>query len=72
MDLGSCREVIEDGVTGFLVNDVAGALKALEAMPSVRDVACRRRVEDRFSIATMVEAYARVYATILELHPSKG
>ena len=27
MDLGSCREVIEHGVTGFLVNDVAGAVR---------------------------------------------
>ena len=30
MDLGSCREVIEHGVTGFLVNDVAGAVRALD------------------------------------------
>ena len=71
MDLGSCREVIEHGVTGFLVNDVAEAVKALEAVPSLQGVACRRRVEERFSIATMVEAYARVYATIFELERAK-
>jgi glycosyltransferase involved in cell wall biosynthesis len=71
MDLGSCREVIEHGVTGFLVNDVAGAVKSLEAVPSLQDIACRRRVEERFSIATMVQAYARVYATIFELERAK-
>jgi glycosyltransferase involved in cell wall biosynthesis len=71
MDLGSCREVIEHGVTGFLVNDVAGAVKALEGVPTLEDIACRRRVEERFSIATMVEAYARVYATIFELERAK-
>jgi glycosyltransferase involved in cell wall biosynthesis len=71
MDLGSCREVIEHRVTGFLVNDVAGAVKALEAVPTLEDIACRRRVEERFSIATMVEAYARVYATIFELERAK-
>jgi glycosyltransferase involved in cell wall biosynthesis len=71
MDLGSCREVIEHGVTGFLVNDVAGAVKALEAVPSLQDIACRRRIEERFSIATMVEAYARVYAAIFELERAK-
>jgi glycosyltransferase involved in cell wall biosynthesis len=71
MDLGSCREVIEHSVTGFLVNDVAGAVKSLEAVPTLEDVACRRRVEERFSIATMVEAYARVYATIFELERAK-
>jgi glycosyltransferase involved in cell wall biosynthesis len=71
MDLGSCREVIEHGVTGFLVNDVAGAVKALKAVPGLEDIACRKRVEERFSIATMVEAYARVYATIFELERAK-
>jgi glycosyltransferase involved in cell wall biosynthesis len=71
MDLGSCREVIEHGVTGFLVNDVTEAVKALEAVPSLQDVACRRRVVERFSIATMVEAYARVYATIFELERAR-
>jgi glycosyltransferase involved in cell wall biosynthesis len=67
MDLGSCREVIEHGVTGFLVNDVAGAVKALDDVPSIKDNECRRRVEERFSIVTMVEAYERVYARIFEL-----
>jgi glycosyltransferase involved in cell wall biosynthesis len=71
MDLGSCREVIQHGVTGFLVNDVAGAVKALEAVPSLQDIACTTRVEERFSITTMVEAYARVYATIFELERAK-
>jgi glycosyltransferase involved in cell wall biosynthesis len=66
MDLGSCREVIEQGVTGFLVNDVAEAVKALDGVPSIQDSACRKRVEERFSIATMVAAYERVYASIFE------
>ena len=67
MDLGSCREVIEDGVTGFLVNDVAEAVRALDGVAYIKDSACRKRVEERFSIATMVEAYERVYAKIFEL-----
>jgi glycosyltransferase involved in cell wall biosynthesis len=71
MDLGSCREVIEQGVTGFLVNDVAEAVKALEGVPALEDVACRTRVQQRFSIATMVEAYARVYSAIFELERAK-
>ena len=48
MDLGSCREVIDHGVTGFLVNDVCGAVKALEEVPAIADDACRRRVQERF------------------------
>ncbi len=64
MDLGSCREVIEQSVTGFLVNDVAEAVKALDDVPSIQDEACRQRVQERFSLVTMVEAYENVYARI--------
>ncbi len=67
MDLGSCREVIEDGQTGFLVNNVEEAAAALERLPQIDRRACRRRVSERFSISTMVQAYERVYATIFAL-----
>ncbi len=72
MDLGSCREVIEQGVTGFLVNDVAEAVRALDGVSAIDDKACRRRVQERFSIATMVEAYEQVYARIFELEAAKA
>jgi glycosyltransferase involved in cell wall biosynthesis len=64
MDLGSCREVIEDTVTGFLVDSVAEAVEALQRVSTIDDDACSMRVRDRFSIATMVEGYERVYARI--------
>src|SRR5271169_1619718 len=66
MDLGSCREVIQDGQTGFLVNNVDEAVLALERVHEIDRKACRRRVQQCFSIETMVEAYERVYATIFE------
>lgn len=69
MDLGSCREVIEDGVTGFLVKDVAGAVAALGRVPLIQDDACRQRVQRCFSIATMVKGYERVYAKIFGISP---
>ena len=71
MNLGSCREVIHDGQTGFLVDDVEQAVRALERIPGIEDRACHRRVEECFSIETMVEAYERVYATIFETEESK-
>ena len=64
MDLGSCREVIEDGTTGFLVNGVNEAVEAVKSVHKIDRAACRRNVEQRFSIETMVEAYERVYCTI--------
>ncbi len=67
MDLGSCREVIEDGKTGFLVNNVEEAAAALNRLPRIDRRACRKRVSERFSISTMVQAYEHVYATIFGL-----
>jgi glycosyltransferase involved in cell wall biosynthesis len=65
MDLGSCREVIEDGKTGFLVNGVNEAVETLKRIDTIDRVACRRRVEQYFSIETMVRAYEQVYCGIL-------
>ncbi len=54
MDLGSCREVIEDGKTGFLVHGVNEAVEALKRVHIIDRAVCRGRVEQRFSIETMV------------------
>lgn len=72
MDLGSCREVIEDGVTGFLVNNAPQAVEALRRVAGIDRRACRQRVEERFSIETMVKGYERVYRTIFELETNKS
>ena len=66
MDLGSCREVILDGSTGFLVNNVTEAAHALGRIGEIDRAACRKRVNQRFSVETMVEGYERVYSTILD------
>jgi glycosyltransferase involved in cell wall biosynthesis len=67
MDLGSCREVIQDGQTGFLVNNVNEAVLALGRLSEIDRRACRQRVQQCFSIETMVEGYEQVYATIFDL-----
>ncbi len=71
MDLGSCREVIEDGQTGFLVNTVEEAAHALQRLREIDRSACRKRVQQYFSIDTMVEAYERVYDTIFDLEAKR-
>jgi glycosyltransferase involved in cell wall biosynthesis len=72
MDLGSCREVIKDGETGFLVASVDQAVQALERADEIDRGACRRRIQHCFSIETMVEAYERVYASIFDLEARKS
>ncbi|MGM0439524.1 MAG: glycosyltransferase family 4 protein [Chlamydiota bacterium] len=64
MDKGSCREVVADGTTGFLVNDIAEAAEAVEKVDNLSRRACRQRVEDNFSIEVMVDKYIEVYKEI--------
>jgi glycosyltransferase involved in cell wall biosynthesis len=71
MDLGSCREVVEDGQTGFLVSTPEQAVHTLGRLAEIDPRACRHRVERRFSIASMVAAYEHVYATIFELESKR-
>jgi glycosyltransferase involved in cell wall biosynthesis len=71
MDLGSCREVIKDRQTGFLVNNVDEAVRALGRLGEIDRAACRKRVQLRFSIDTMVQAYEGVYSTIFDLEAKR-
>jgi glycosyltransferase involved in cell wall biosynthesis len=64
MDLGSCREVIADKETGYLVNDVDEAVEAVGKISSIDRKKCRWRVEQNFTIDRMVEGYEKVYAEI--------
>lgn len=64
MDLGSCREVIADGETGFLVSGVEESVEAVQRVGELARGACRARVERLFSIPAMVAGYERVYEEI--------
>ena len=71
-DRGSCREVIADGQTGFLVTNVDEAAQAVKKIDQIDPAACRRRVEECFSIPTMVAAYEKVYVEIFKLEDQKS
>src|ERR1700676_685421 len=71
MDLGSCREVIKDGQTGFMVANVTEAVRAVGRISEIDRRACRSRVQQHFSIETMVEGYERVYSTIFDLEAKR-
>jgi glycosyltransferase involved in cell wall biosynthesis len=71
MDLGSCREVISDGVTGFLAGNVREAAHCLERVPQIDRSACRQRVKECFSMETMVKQYELVYSMVLEMEAKK-
>jgi glycosyltransferase involved in cell wall biosynthesis len=71
MDLGSCREVIKDGQTGFLVNDPHEAAGALDRLSQIARSDCRKRVQEFFSIESMVKSYEQVYQTIFDLEATR-
>lgn len=62
---GSMAELIEDGVTGFLVDDLAGAVAAIGRIGQIDRAACRARVAARFSVERMADDYLRLYDRIL-------
>lgn len=64
MDLGSCREVIKDNETGYLVNSVEEAVEAVHRIDRIDRKKCRQRVEENFTIDCMVARYEKVYEEI--------
>jgi glycosyltransferase involved in cell wall biosynthesis len=62
---GSVPEIVDDGVTGFIVDDLD---TAIEAVPKIRDLdrnLCRRRFEERFSAARMAQEYLAIYQRLI-------
>jgi glycosyltransferase involved in cell wall biosynthesis len=64
--LGAAPEIVDEGVTGFLVRDVDGMAAALRWVDRLDRRACRRRALARFSSARMVRDYLTVYRRACE------
>jgi glycosyltransferase involved in cell wall biosynthesis len=70
-DRGSCREVIADGKTGFLVTNVDEAAHAIKKIDQIDPHVCRKHVEDNFSIDCMASGYEKVYEEIFKREQAK-
>lgn len=62
---GSMPEVVEDGVTGFVVDDVAEAVDAVPRAAALDRAVVRRRARERFDVERMVDGYLEVYESVL-------
>jgi len=62
---GSMPEIIRDGETGYIVEDIEGAINAVATIESIDRPKCRADVEQRFTSARMARDYVRVYEEIL-------
>lgn len=62
---GSVPEVIDDGSTGFIVESVEEAVKAVGRIAGLSRYACRQAFEDRFDAARMARKYVEVYRRLV-------
>src|SRR5581483_6342740 len=64
--MGSIPEIVVDGVTGYLCDTVEDAVAKVPQLIAIDRAACRRHVEERFSIERMVDRYCAAYRQVLD------
>ena len=76
---GSVSELVEDGITGFIIREnpassdgyrisevgVAGLVAAVKRIGEISREACRKRIEENFTVEKMVDGYEAVYKKLL-------
>jgi glycosyltransferase involved in cell wall biosynthesis len=68
---GALAEIVEPGVTGFLVNDARKMAEALVMAEKIDPERCRETARRRFSLDRMVEAYFAVYERLAATMPAR-
>ena len=61
---GSVPEIVDDGVTGLIVDSVDEAVEAVPRAKALDRVAIRRRFEERFSVERMARDYLALYDAV--------
>ncbi len=62
---GSMAELIDDGVTGFLVGDLDQAVASVARVAELDRRSIRAATAHRFDVPTMVDSYVSVYRSVL-------
>jgi glycosyltransferase involved in cell wall biosynthesis len=62
---GAVPEVLADGGTGFVVNTIEEAVKAVDDVASLSRHACRQVFEQRFDATRMARDYLKVYSRLI-------
>jgi len=63
---GSAPEVIDDGLTGFLVNSIDEAVEKIALIPELSRKKCFEVFEKRFSIEAVVKKYVSLYQKVIK------
>jgi glycosyltransferase involved in cell wall biosynthesis len=61
---GSVEEIVEDGLSGFIVETIEGATAAVRHLDRIDRRICRERFERRFSVRRMASQYVDVYRAL--------
>ena len=61
---GSIPEIIDDGVTGFVCDNLDEMVSAIDRVPLITRQHCRKAFEERFTVQRMVEDYLALYERI--------
>lgn len=67
---GAVPEVVEDGVTGFVVDSLSEMVEAVPRLKELSPAACRQRADRLFSATTMVERYERTFQALAHTRPA--
>lgn len=62
---GSVPEVIEEGVTGFIVQGLEDAVRAVERASQIERQRCRDAFNERFTASRMAGAYVAIYERLV-------
>ena len=62
---GSVPEIVEDGITGFVVEDEQSAIGAAYRLPELSRAKVRERFEQRFTARRMAQDYLAVYRSLM-------
>ena len=63
---GSVPEIIDEGLTGFVVEDETSAVAAVRRLPQLSREAIRKRFETRFTARRMALDYLAAYRGLME------
>jgi glycosyltransferase involved in cell wall biosynthesis len=66
---GSVPEIVEDSVTGFVVEDIGQAVRSVAQIGSLSRSNCRKAFEDRFEASRMAADYLEVYRRLKYFQP---
>jgi glycosyltransferase involved in cell wall biosynthesis len=68
LDRGAVREVVDDGITGIIFDDLEQMVNELPRVFVLDRARVRARAVERFGVARMVDEYVAVYRRIVEAH----